>query len=143
VIGGMEYRNPRRAANALLVAAVVALALVLAFLVGRFSGSVPDHTTFHSRPDAEQGASQAFEKGAEDGIWTDVDEFALKGSLAGVDQEGQLRLLGRFAAAVNSGKLKLAAQEGRPPPPRRCCTVCNPGEGEPDGYQGAAPAKKN
>ena len=118
----MDYHGWRGAMGALLLAALVAAALVLAFFVGRLTA--PMLAQFHSQPGAEQKAQDAFEAGAQDGIWTDADHFALTSSLVGLDQEAQLRVLGHFAGEVNAGKLKLDELVKRKPPVASCCKVC-------------------
>ena len=106
-----------------LIALLVVVALVLAFLVGKnMHGDehMGEHRPPPVDPGAEQAVEQAFTDGAKDGQWKEEEDFVFMRAIARLDKAGQLKHLLALADAVNSGKLHIESLKGTAP----CCPTC-------------------
>jgi len=109
---------------------ITLVALVLAFLVGRFTAAGDEHhgephapLVVADAPEVVQQVQQVFTDGAKDGVWTEDDDVKFRIALVTLGRDGQLKQLASFAQAVNSGKLKFPIEKAPSPPPA-CCNLC-------------------
>jgi len=106
---------------------LIIIALVLAFLVGRFTAHIPgEHVApREDPPGAVEAAQKLLDQGAADGTWSATEDAAFLEAVSKLGQESELRQLRALAQRVNGGKLKLEPVNAPQVPPP-CMHVCPP-----------------
>jgi len=108
--------------------ALVVVALVLAFLVGRLTAGMGRGAAheMHDSADVVKEVDDLFGKLSKDGTWNDDADRAFVRSVSRMSQAGQVRELAMLAAKINKGELKRVRGEPQVDPckqqaePRPC-----------------------
>lgn len=109
---------------------LVVVALVLAFLVGRFTagmgrGAGGPHAMDDS-PEIVKEVDELFAKLSKDGTWNESSDKEFVRSVSRMSQAGQVRELAMLAAKINKGELKVVREPQTPKP--QCETKLPPCE---------------
>jgi len=101
--------------------ALVVVALVLAFLVGRFTAGMGREAGVpHEKQDSPalvQEVDDLFKRLSKDGTWNESADRQFVRSVSRLSQAGQVRELAMLAVKLNKGELKVMPEPQAEPPP--------------------------
>jgi hypothetical protein len=103
--------------------ALVVVALVLAFFVGRFTAGIGRGADApHEKEDSSELVKEVddlFLKLSKDGTWNDSADREFVRSVSRLSQAGQIRELAMLAAKINKGELRIVPDPRTAPKPQK------------------------